>query len=94
MAIPQGIFPTQGLNPDLLHCRQILYQLGHRGRANVLKARGKKGTNLSSTEVLHQSTRRRMPTAAGWGVGRRLLWIFTGSFTGFRATALGRMGAG
>ena len=23
----QGIFPTQGLNPGLLHCRQILYQL-------------------------------------------------------------------
>ena len=22
----QGIFPTQGLNPHLLHCRQILYQ--------------------------------------------------------------------
>ena len=21
----QGIFPTQGLNPGLLHCRQILY---------------------------------------------------------------------
>ena len=55
MAIPQGIFPTQGLNPDLLQCRQILYQLGHRERANVLKARGKKGTDLSSTEVLHQS---------------------------------------
>ena len=25
----QGIFPTQGLNPDLLHCRQILYCLSH-----------------------------------------------------------------
>ena len=25
----QGIFPTQGLNPGLLHCRQILYQLSH-----------------------------------------------------------------
>ena len=25
----QGIFPTQGLNPDLLHCRQILYCLRH-----------------------------------------------------------------
>ena len=25
----QGIFPTQGLNPGLPHCRQILYQLGH-----------------------------------------------------------------
>ena len=27
----QGIFPTQGLNPGLLHCRQILYQLTHQG---------------------------------------------------------------
>ena len=26
-----GIFPTQGLNPDLLHCRQILYQLSYQG---------------------------------------------------------------
>ena len=26
----QGIFPTQGLNPGLLHCRLILYQLSHR----------------------------------------------------------------
>ena len=24
-ALLQGIFPTQGLNPDLWHCRQILY---------------------------------------------------------------------
>ena len=26
----QGIFPTLGLNPGLLRCRQILYQLSHR----------------------------------------------------------------
>ena len=26
----QGIFPTQGSNPGLLHCRQILYLLSHR----------------------------------------------------------------
>ena len=25
-ALLQGIFPIQGLNPGLLHCRQILYQ--------------------------------------------------------------------
>ena len=25
----QGIFPTQGSNPSLLHCRQILYQLSY-----------------------------------------------------------------
>ena len=31
VAIPyQGIFPTQGSNPGLLHCRQILYHLSHR----------------------------------------------------------------
>ena len=27
----QGIFPTQGLNPGLLHCRQTLYHLSHQG---------------------------------------------------------------
>ena len=27
----QGISPTQGSNPDLWHCRQILYQLSHQG---------------------------------------------------------------
>ena len=28
----QGIFPTQGSNPGLLHCGQILYQLSHATR--------------------------------------------------------------
>ena len=27
----QGIFPTQGLKSGLLHCRRILYHLGHQG---------------------------------------------------------------
>ena len=26
-----GVFPTQGLNPGLPHCRWILYQLSHKG---------------------------------------------------------------
>ena len=30
LSLLQGIFPTQGLNPGLLHCRQILYQLSHK----------------------------------------------------------------
>ena len=29
----QGIFPTQGLNPGLAHCRWILYRLSHEGRS-------------------------------------------------------------
>ena len=28
-ALFQGIFPTQGSNPDLPHCRRILYHLSH-----------------------------------------------------------------
>ena len=27
----QWIFPSQGLNPGLVHCRQILYHLSHQG---------------------------------------------------------------
>ena len=27
----QGIFPTQGSNPGLLHCRQIIYHVSHQG---------------------------------------------------------------
>ena len=30
-SLPQGIFLTQGLNPALLHSRQILYHLSHQG---------------------------------------------------------------
>ena len=33
----QGIFPTQGLNPRLPHCRQILYQLNHQGSPRILQ---------------------------------------------------------
>ena len=36
-ALLQGIFPTQGLNPGLLHCRQILYCLSHQGSPRILK---------------------------------------------------------
>ena len=31
-ALLQGIFPTQGLNPGLPHCRQILYHLSYQGK--------------------------------------------------------------
>ena len=31
----QGLFPTQGLNPSLLYCRQILSHLSHQGRLNI-----------------------------------------------------------
>ena len=36
LSLLQGVFPTQGLNLGLPHCRWILYQLSHQG--NPLKA--------------------------------------------------------
>ena len=33
----QGIFPTQGLNPGLRHCRRILYQQSHKGSPRILE---------------------------------------------------------
>ena len=36
LSLLQEIFPTQGSNPGLLHCRQILYQLSHKGSPNQL----------------------------------------------------------
>ena len=33
----QGIFLTQGSNPDLLHCRQILYHFNHQGSLTLHK---------------------------------------------------------
>ena len=37
LSLLQGIFPTQGLNPGLPHCRQILYQLSHQGSLSPQK---------------------------------------------------------
>ena len=31
ISFSRGIFPTKGLNPGLLHCRQMLYHLSHQG---------------------------------------------------------------
>ena len=33
----QGMLPTQGQNPGLPHCRQILYQLSYKGSPRILE---------------------------------------------------------
>ena len=33
----QGVFPTQGSNPGLPHCRHILYQLSHQGSPRIVE---------------------------------------------------------
>ena len=42
----QGIFPTQRSNPDLLHCRWILYQLSHQGSPLSIMHIHKYGVNI------------------------------------------------
>ena len=37
LSLLQGIFPTQGSNPGLPHCRRILYQLSHKGSPTILE---------------------------------------------------------
>ena len=37
LSLLQRIFPTQGLNLGLPHCRQILYQLSHKGSPRILE---------------------------------------------------------
>ena len=44
----QGIFPTQGRNSGLLHCRHILYPLSHKG-----SLKGRMETCLCMAESLH-----------------------------------------
>ena len=37
LSLVQGIFSTQESNPGLPHCRQILYQLSHKGSPRILE---------------------------------------------------------
>ena len=36
-SILQGIFPTQGSNPGLRHCRRVRFQLSHKGSLRILE---------------------------------------------------------
>ena len=42
----QGIFPTQGSNPGLLHCRWILYHLSHKGSPFKGREQAKNRVNI------------------------------------------------
>ena len=37
LSLLQGIFPTQGSNPGLPHCRRILYRLRYKGNPRILE---------------------------------------------------------
>ena len=61
LSLLQGIFPTQGSNPGLLHCGHILYQLSHKGSLFEVKVSGKENHwDRDKTNRLH-SDMRQMP---------------------------------
>ena len=48
----QGIFPTQGLNLGLPHCRQTLYHLSHQGKTPVSRKDSvKPGAHLTAKKI-------------------------------------------
>ena len=70
----QGIFPTQGLNPGLQRCRQILYQLSHKRSPRILESvaypfssgsswpRNRTGVSLYCRRILYQVSYKGRPT--------------------------------
>ena len=46
-ALHQGIFPIQGSNTILLHCRQILYCLSHQRSSRLLLLKNSKPVHMS-----------------------------------------------
>ena len=46
----RGIFATQGSNPGLAHCRQILYQLSHKGSLTLSLVKTEKQLVLCSVK--------------------------------------------
>ena len=52
LSLLEGIFPTQGSNPGLPHCRQILYQLSHKGSPNTNELIYKTETDLQNKLVV------------------------------------------
>ena len=52
LSLLQGTFPTQGLNPGLLHCRQNLYQLSQQGSLSMARLNSGHCSTLSWGSIL------------------------------------------
>ena len=69
----QGIFPTQGLNPGVPHCRWILYHLSHQGSPAAAAA----AKSLQSCPTLCDPIDSSPPSSAVPGIlqARTLEWV-------------------
>ena len=81
----EGIFPTQGSNPGLLHCRWILYHLSHQGSPQMWE----KLTLEESHELGMRTVSMKMPSNVnklnGWTkqpLTKFLLYVRPGALRG------------
>ena len=80
----QGIFPTQGSNPGLPHCRQMLYRLSHQGSRFVSEV----GANLRDCALNSKNSVR---TKLNYRTRRGLICVGKPHTSGFRnAVSVGR----
>ena len=66
LSLLQGIFPTQGMNPGLPHCRQIPYQLSHRGSPYWIRVSPKSNDQCPYRKRGHIETHPGMKTNWRW----------------------------
>ena len=53
LSLLQGIFPTQGSNQGLLHCRRFLYQLSFQGSLIFVLGDTQMCQELKASSLLH-----------------------------------------
>ena len=83
LSLLQGIFPAQGLNPGLPHCRWILSQMSHTGSPRILEwvdysfSRGSSnpGIEPGSPALRADSLPTELP-GKPWGVHYSVSWWF------------------
>ena len=82
--LPQGIFLTQGLNPGLLHWKQILYHLIYQG-SPIINAAAATAKSLQSCPTLCNPIDGSLPVSHVPGIlqARTLEWAAT-SFSNAR----------
>ena len=68
----QGIFLTQGLNPGLLHCGQILYHLSHQGSPISKKSKAKESSNYCTIALISHTIERWC--SKSWELGFNSTW--------------------
>ena len=62
----QGIFSTQGLNPGLPHCRQILYQLSHQGSQEISVMQPKEPRNATRPKKIKETRKNSQSLQREW----------------------------